>query len=81
MEENRRVKGFNFKWNSDTYSDEGYYECRGEVCYDDEHDEMPEPALWRAAILLEKELASEGFFTDVEYSEKGWVYVQIINKE
>ena len=81
MEENRRVKGFNFKWNSDTYSDEGYYECRGEVCYDDEHDEMPEPALWRAAILLETELNREGLHAEANHSEKGWVEVSVINKE
>jgi hypothetical protein len=25
------------------------YECRGDVCYDDEHDEVPEEGLWQAA--------------------------------
>ena len=27
------------------------YECRGEVMYDDDHDQMPEPELWSAAMI------------------------------
>ena len=56
-----------------------FYECRGEMCYDDEHDEMPEPSLWSAAHELGELLDSEGHETSVEHSEKGWVEVQILN--
>ena len=30
-----------------------FYECRGDVMYDDAHDEIPEPSLWRAAMQLQ----------------------------
>ena len=53
------------------------YECRGEVMYDDEHDEMPEPKLWKAALKLEEELLSEGYKAEANHSEKGWVEVTI----
>ena len=53
-----------------------FYECRGEICYDDDHDETPEPALWEAAQKLAKKLKAEGAsYADVEHSEKGWVEV------
>lgn len=48
--------------------------------YDDEHDEIPEPSLWRAALELEKQLTEEGFRCDANHSEKGWVEVTIFNK-
>jgi hypothetical protein len=45
--------------------------------YDDEHDEMPEPGLWRAALKLEKELFADGLICEANHSEKGWVEVTI----
>jgi hypothetical protein len=47
--------------------------------YDDEHDEMPEPSLWRAALELERQLTSKGVKCDAGHSEKGWVEVTILN--
>jgi len=47
--------------------------------YDDDHDEMPEPALWEAALKLEKQLTDEGLKCDANHSEKGWVEVTIFN--
>lgn len=52
------------------------FDCRGEMMWDDEHDEMPEPALWTAAHKLKIMLERDGF-KNVTYnhSEKGWVEV------
>ncbi len=47
--------------------------------YDDEHDEIPEPSLWRAALELERQLTSQGVKCDAGHSEKGWVEVTILN--
>ena len=73
MEKSRTIDGYTFEYNEECKM----YECRGDVCYDDEHDEIPEEELWSAAIKLEKELKSEGIEAEVEYSEKGWVEVVI----
>lgn len=63
------------------YNEENnFYECRGAVCYDDEHDEVPEPSLWKAAHELSRELAKDGYSTIVTHSEKGWVEVNIEEK-
>ena len=80
MRNNRRIDGYDFEWVSDGngYSDEGYYQCRGEVCYDDDHDEQPEPELWRAAIKLETKLIADGEKAEANHSEKGWVEVEIL---
>jgi len=59
--------------------DDIFYECRGAVMYDDEHDEMPEPELWDAAHKLKKYLKELGINSNVSHSEKGWVEVQILN--
>jgi hypothetical protein len=53
------------------------YECRGDICHDDEHDEVPEEGLWQAALKLEKLLSDDGFDADASHSEKGWVEVNI----
>ena len=54
------------------------YECRGEVCYDDEHDEVPEENLWEAGLKLEQMLKNQGFKdAELEHSEKGWVEVHL----
>ena len=45
--------------------------------YDDDHDEMPEPSLWQAALALEKQLLEEGIKSEAGHSEKGWVEVTI----
>ena len=59
----------------DMGDDEYYYQCRGEVHYDD--DEIPEPALWSDANAIAELLEDEGYTTSVEYSEKGWVEVYV----
>ena len=57
----------------DTY----LYQCRGEMLYDDDHDEMPEPELWDDAEALADVLEDEGYKCSVEHSEKGWVEVHV----
>ena len=59
------------------YDGDRYYQCRGEVMYDDEHDEIPEPSLWRAALKLEEILTKDGIDVYMGHSEKGWVEVTI----
>ena len=56
-----------------------FYQCRGAVMYDDEHDETPEPGLWKAALKLENDLIRAGMDVEASHSEKGWVEVNIIN--
>lgn len=75
MSKKETIDGYTFK-----YSEEHkFYECRGDVCYDDDHDEIPEEGLWNAACKLKQKLNNQGIDTEVEYSEKGWVEVCIIN--
>jgi hypothetical protein len=71
--ENRTINGWGFKYDEENKM----YECRGSVMYDDDHDETPEPSLWRAAEKLEAELLSGGHSAEANYSEKGWVEVTI----
>ena len=73
---NETIGGFTFKYDEENKM----YECRGRVCYDDEHDEMPEPSLWQSALKLEKKLIEKGFDSEADYSEKGWIEVHVINK-
>tara|TARA_R110002050_G_scaffold41542_1_gene100702 strand:- start:137 stop:382 length:246 start_codon:yes stop_codon:yes gene_type:complete len=80
MRDNIRVNGWDFEYVSQDNGDDQFYQCRGEVMYDDEHDQIPEPALWNAALKLEKELTEEGYRCDANHSEKGWVEVTIYNK-
>ena len=77
MKQDTRINGWDFEYVENDV-DDLFYQCRGEVMYDDEHDETPEPGLWRAAIELEKELLSEGFDSEACHSEKGWVEVNIL---
>ena len=83
--ENRRINGWDFEFVEWTNEHDGggdqFYQCRGEVVYDDDHDETPEPSLWRAALELKKELLSEGFGSEVCHSEKGWVEVNVMNRQ
>ena len=73
--DNRRIQGWNFEYDEE----HKMFECRGEVMYEDDHDQMPEPELWSAAVLLEKMLNSEGHKAEANHSEKGWVEVTINN--
>ena len=77
MRDNIRVNGWDFEYVSQDNGMDQFYQCRGEVMYDDEHDETPEPSLWRAALKLEKQLIEEGLRADASHSEKGWVEVTI----
>jgi hypothetical protein len=80
MRDNIRVNGWDFEYVSQDDGNDQFYQCRGEVMYDDEHDQIPEPALWDAALKLEKELTEEGYRCDANHSEKGWVEVSIFGK-
>ena len=76
MRDNIRVNGWDFEYVENDYDDK-FYQCRGEVMYDDDHDEMPEPSLWQAAEKLENILAEDGIKSYAGHSEKGWVEVTI----
>ena len=80
MRNNRRVDGYDFEFVSQYQGNDEFYQCRGEVCYDDDHDEQPEPGLWRAAIKLETKLTADGENACASYSEKGWVEVSIFKQ-
>jgi len=80
MKQDTRINGWDFEYVENDV-DDMFYQCRGDVMYDDEHDEMPEPSLWRAALELERQLISEGVKCDAGYSEKGWVEVTILNQK
>ena len=73
MEKTITVDGHRFEYDEENKM----YECRGAICYDDEHDEMPEPSLWKAAEKLERMLREQGHNANCEHSEKGWVEVTI----
>lgn len=73
MKKIERVDGYTFKYDSENK----FYECRGAVCYDDEHDEVPEEGLWQAGYKLASRLKNQGIDAEVEHSEKGWVEVYI----
>jgi hypothetical protein len=76
LESSHLVNGWLFTWEREN----GMYEARGDVMYDDEHDEIPEPALWRAAVELERILIAEGYDADAQHSEKGWCEVVVNEK-
>ncbi len=80
MKQDTRINGWDFEYVENDV-DDLFYQCRGEVMYDDEHDEMPEPSLWRAALELERQLTKSGVICEANYSEKGWVEVTILNKQ
>ena len=73
MNKRETIDGYTFKYNEENK----FYECRGDVCYDDEHDEVPEEGLWKAALKLEQKLKNQGLEAEADYSEKGWVEVYI----
>ena len=76
MKDYRRVGRWQFEWEKEV----SFYRCRGEVMYNEEHEEMPEPSLLQAADDLAKKLQSEGFNASVTWSEKGWVEVIVTPK-
>jgi len=78
MRNNRRIDGYNFEFVSQNEGSDEFYQCRGEVMYDDDNDEQPEPGLWRAAIKLETKLIADGEKAQASHSEKGWVEVNIL---
>lgn len=71
--DDRTIDGYTFEWDSEN----SFYQCRGEVEYDNEHDPIPEAGLWKAAKELEKDLTAEGFNAYLEQGEKGWVEICI----
>ena len=71
MKDRITIDGYEFE----NCKDYEMYQCRGEMCYDDEHDEVPERGLWQAALILEKQLIEEGKDASRSHSEKGWVEV------
>ena len=75
LRRNISVTGWDFKLVEATSTNDWFYQCRGPVMYDDEHYEMPDPSLWRAAKKLESILSEEGLKVYAEHSEKGWVEV------
>ena len=80
LRKNITVDGWGFQLVEPTSTNDTFYQCRGAVMYDDEHDQIPEPALWDAALKLEKQLTEEGYRCDANHSEKGWVEVSIFGK-
>ena len=70
MERVRVVQGYEFEF-VDQGSDDRFYQCRGDIYYDDEHDQIPEPGLWKAALELEQQLKDDGYIADANHSEKG----------
>ena len=73
------VNGWGFELVVQNDGEDVFYQCRGEVMYDDYHDQIPEPKLWDAAVKLGEILAKDGLDVDVNHSEKGWVEVTINN--
>lgn len=80
LKQNTTVNGWDFEYVENDY-DDIFFQCRGDVLYDDDHDEMPEPSLWRAALELEKQLELKGIRCEANHSEKGWVEVTIFNQQ
>ena len=73
MNKKETIDGNTFEYDSSNK----FYECRGDVCYDDAHDEVPEERLWSAACKLEEMLKNQGIDAQAEHSEKGWVEVYV----
>tara|TARA_R110001606_G_scaffold13408_1_gene58250 strand:+ start:531 stop:755 length:225 start_codon:yes stop_codon:yes gene_type:complete len=73
MSKEEIIDGYTFEYNEE----HKFYECRGDVCYDEDNDEVPEEGLWNAGWKLERKLKNQGADAEVGYSEKGWVEVCI----
>lgn len=77
METRITIDGHTWKWDAEN----NMYECRGDVEYDDDHDEVPEESLWVSGIKLKRKLSREGHKVELDYSEKGWCEVQVYKFE
>ena len=73
------VNGWRFELIVGDDGDYAFYQCRGEITYDGEHDKMQKPNLWDAAVKLGNILEKDGLEVDVSHSEKNWVEVNINN--
>ena len=71
LKQNRTIDGHTFTLNDD------FYECRGGRYFDDDHDQVPEPSLQKAAYQLQASLKKEGIESEIEFGEKGWIEVYI----
>jgi hypothetical protein len=69
----RTIDGFTFTL------EDSCYECKGDRYFDDEHDQVPEPKLQKAASKLQGQLQAEGIPSEIEFGEKGWIEVYITN--
>lgn len=66
--------GFTFKLNLK----HNLYECKGDICHDEDGDEIPEASLFGTAVLISWMLKIKfGVDSKATHSEKGWVEVQI----
>jgi hypothetical protein len=74
MERIRNIDSWEFEWNEDIQG----YECRGPLTYNDDHDEVADNSLWKAAERLRQQLQDDGYVAELNYSEKGWVEVEIV---
>lgn len=66
-------------WEFEFTEKHNWFECRGPVNYNDEHEEIPDSDLWKAARELTEKLKRAGLKAYPSYSEKGWVEVIIRN--
>ena len=66
--------GFTFKFNLKN----NFYECKGDICHDEDGGEIPEASLFGTAVLISWMLKIKfGVDSEATHSEKGWVEVQI----
>jgi hypothetical protein len=77
LSKSKVIGGHKFDLNDDAIGT--YYECRGNIYHDEDHDEVPEPSLQRAAESLKVKLKEEGVKSHIEHGEKGWIEVYIID--
>ena len=73
LQENIRFNGHSFEY----IKEHSMYECRGASYYDDEHDQVPEPSLQKAADQLLEHLESQKINASIEWGEKGWIEIMI----
>ena len=65
MKQDTRINGWDFEYVENDHEDR-FFQCRGDVMYDDDHDEMPEPGAGEASMLVPRsivdaEMAAAGF--------------------
>ena len=66
-------------WQFEFSEEHNWFECKGPVNYNDEHDEIADSNLWKAACELTSKLKRAGLKATPSYSEKGWVEILIKN--